>query len=181
MLHHNMSDDWDTGSDTDITMKPRAPSPMTLRNMYNIPPPQHDTLDEDDEDAYRPTFVCMLPQNIEFDRALRIVPEKGVAPSAHYTLTKKLLRDGKESFEYWVITVLVNRKTQCTWELSEVTLAHSEKRIFKAFAYTWEDQSRVLGQYTNPFTDRKEFGWGPELYGETLFNAEWKEMPNVVF
>lgn len=171
-----MSDTWETGVDTDITEKPRALSPLTIRKIYKINTPETQQQDDEDENVFRPTFTCLLPANVEPNKDIKIIPVKGVPPEAEYTLSKQTWKDGKDVFEFWILTIKFNNRAQCKFELTDEPTSDSNKRIFGAYSYTWLDDSRIMHQYTDPFTNLKEYGWGPSLYGDILFGHEWKKM-----
>ena len=173
-----MSDDWDTGdSDADdITLKPRAVSPATLRRIYKTPDV---TPSQQDDNGYRPAFVCAIESPDA--STVEIVPATGPAPAANYVLTKETSSD--DSLAFWELTVFVNSQAQCTWGLTDETPKGEATRVFRAYSYTWVDDTRIFGRqlYVDPFTETKEYGWGPEFYGHRLFGREWKQKPQLTF
>jgi len=175
-----MSDTWDTGTDTDVTQKPRPPSPRTLRKIFKLETPTSPPPEEDD-DEYRPTFTCSLPTASPPNIPIHIVPVKGPPPIAEYTLTKHNIVYNTDSFEFWVLEVLYNGDIQCQWEVTDASSNAQGKRVFRAYSYTWVDDRRLMGNYTNPFTGKKELGWAPRLYGNIVFGHEWKKKPDITF
>ena len=154
--------DWDTG-DTDITQKPRAPSPAKLRKVYKQ---TRATLPADDDD-YEPSFFCSFPKREWVKIRIQPLRTQHISKDVEYVLKK----DGDSFLK---LQVYENGVLQCYWNCSRDDKSNGIYDRIRAWWYDWVNQERTFTSYRHPYTNAKEYGWGPDLFGKIVFGFRWQ-------